>query len=250
MPSILTLFAMRGGTGKTALAANLAVTMAQQGLRTALVDLDLPAPGLHAIFGLRAGTFTHGTNCVLKKVCSLEEGFVDVTDHLSDPVSGSVLLLPGTPVHASLKSSYTLDQAASLYADLQRWAKDQSIDLILMDVQPGLAENMLFWLACADTLLLTMRLSQQDYQDTALLVEVARKLSVSRLGIVVNQVPALFSAGVVKSQIEQAYAVEVMAVLPQSNEFLAGSGPASTRFSDHPLTRQYLQIVESLRKNP
>lgn len=39
----------KGGTGKTNLLANVAVTLALKGLKVGVVDLDLKAPGLHSI---------------------------------------------------------------------------------------------------------------------------------------------------------------------------------------------------------
>jgi MinD-like ATPase involved in chromosome partitioning or flagellar assembly len=50
MASILTFYSYKGGVGRTMAVANIAVLLAQQGLRVLAVDWDLEAPGLHQYF--------------------------------------------------------------------------------------------------------------------------------------------------------------------------------------------------------
>ena len=56
------------GEGKSSTVANLAVTMAQSGRKTALVDCDLRRPSLHSLFDLKA-----------------EPGFTDAILHNGEP---------------------------------------------------------------------------------------------------------------------------------------------------------------------
>lgn len=54
-PLSLAIVSPQRGDGRSAAAANLAVTLAQRGTRTVLVDADLRAPRQQALFGLAAG---------------------------------------------------------------------------------------------------------------------------------------------------------------------------------------------------
>lgn len=247
MVQMVAFHAMRGGTGKTSLAANLAVTYAQQGQRAALLDLDLPSPGLYTLFGLRASKLNNDIHRVLDGKCSLEDAFCDITARLTIPMSGSVFLLPGLPSSASENQPDAIQKAGKMFQDLQKWAREHAIDVLLLDLHPGLDEVTLFWLAAADLLLITMRLDQQDYEDTALLVEVGRKLALPRMGIVVNHLPAQISPGVVKAQMEKTYGVDVLAELVDTEDFLAGAGPVVSTGADSQRSRQYLQIVDLMR---
>ncbi len=50
MSSIVTFYSYKGGVGRTMTLANVAVLLAQRGLRTLVVDWDLEAPGLEQYF--------------------------------------------------------------------------------------------------------------------------------------------------------------------------------------------------------
>ena len=52
MSTIVTIHSFRRGVGKSSLIANLAVLLALQGRRVALIDTDFQAPSIHLFFGL------------------------------------------------------------------------------------------------------------------------------------------------------------------------------------------------------
>jgi septum site-determining protein MinD len=93
-----------------------------------------------------------------------------------------------------------------------------------------------------------MRPDQQDYQGTGVTVDVARKLGVPRLLILVNKVPQSYDSEQVRHRVEEAYEAPVAAVLPHSDDLmaLASAGIFVLRFPDHPLTTLYRQVTARL----
>jgi len=92
---------------------------------------------------------------------------------------------------------------------------------------------------------LILRPDQQDYQGTSVTVEVARKLDVPQMLLMVNKVPEMLMDEV-KQRIEKLYNCEVAAVVPHSDELmtLASSGIFSMRYPDHPVTKLYKQLAD------
>jgi MinD-like ATPase involved in chromosome partitioning or flagellar assembly len=117
--------------------------------------------------------------------------------------------------------------------------------VLLIDTHPGLNEETLLSIAISDVLIVIMRPDQQDYQGTGVTVEVARKLDVPKLMLVVNKVPESFNFDEVKKRVEQTYNCEVAAVLPHSTEMmtLASSGIFVTKFPDNPITLGLKNVV-------
>jgi capsular exopolysaccharide synthesis family protein len=113
------------GEGKSTLASNLAVVMAQAGLRTLLVDADLRRPSVHRIFGL---TNQEGLTKVLVQDGQGLDGNVRMP-----PVENLRVLTSGpTPPNPSeLLGSHRM---AALLASLK-----QDADLIVIDSPPALA---------------------------------------------------------------------------------------------------------------
>ncbi|HYT92136.1 MAG TPA: P-loop NTPase [Gemmataceae bacterium] len=72
-PKVVQITSPASGDGKSLLAANLAVSVAQSGKRVLLVDADLRKPRLHRLFGVEAGT---GLASVLADKASLEKAIV------------------------------------------------------------------------------------------------------------------------------------------------------------------------------
>jgi septum site-determining protein MinD len=119
---------------------------------------------------------------------------------------------------------------------------------LMIDTHPGLNEETLLSIAISDALAIIMRPDQQDFQGTGVTVEVARKLDVPRMVLVVNKVPAVFTEEDVKRRVEQTYNCPVAAVFPHSDEMmtLASEGIFVLRYPDHPVTRRFEQLATTL----
>jgi MinD-like ATPase involved in chromosome partitioning or flagellar assembly len=100
----------------------------------------------------------------------------------------------------------------------------------------------------SNTLAIVLRPDHQDYEGTSVTLSVARKLKVPDLVLVVNKTPQVFDPEEVKGRVETAYACEVAAVLPHSDELMAlsSAGIFALRNPDHPVTGLLRQIAVRL----
>jgi MinD-like ATPase involved in chromosome partitioning or flagellar assembly len=106
-------------------------------------------------------------------------------------------------------------------------------------------EETLLSIAISDFLMIILRPDSQDYQGTSVTVEVARKLNVNNLALIVNKAPASYDPEALKQRIADTYQANVAAVIPHSDELmtLGSAGIFSLRYPKHPITKQYRQIA-------
>jgi MinD-like ATPase involved in chromosome partitioning or flagellar assembly len=118
----------------------------------------------------------------------------------------------------------------------------------MIDTHPGLNEETLLSIAISDALAIILRPDQQDYQGPSVTVEVARKLDVPRMVLIVNKLPAVFDPKEVQEQVEQTYRCKVAAVLPHSDEMMAlmSAGIFVLHYPDHPITHSLRNVVDML----
>lgn len=257
MAKIISVHSFRGGTGKSNTTANLAALMAMRGHRVGVIDTDIQSPGIHVLFGLEESQMKHSLNDYLWGKCSIEQTAYDVTRNLQKDVSGQVLVIPKGEVFL-IPSSIKPGEIArvlregydvSLLNDgFQRLITQLKLDVLMIDTHPGLNEETLLSIAVSDALVIIMRPDQQDYQGTGVTVEIARKLEVQRLVMLVNKAPTVFNFDEVKKRVEDTYKAEVGAVLPHSDEMmvLASAGVFVQRFPDHEITRKLEHVVDRL----
>jgi septum site-determining protein MinD len=249
MSKTVSIHSFRGGTGKSNTTANLAALMAMRGQRVGVVDTDIASPGIHVLFGVDDTGLGRSLNDYLWDRCPIEETAHDVTATIGSDVRGRVLLIPSSlragEIARILREGYDVgllnEGFRALIAALR-------LDALLVDTHPGLNEETLLSMAISDVLVIVLRPDQQDYQGTAVTVDVARKLDVPRLKMIVNKVPGAFDAEEVRTLVEGAYGCEVVAVLPHSEEMmmLASSGVFVARYPQHPLSALYRQALERL----
>ena len=250
MSKIVSVHSFRGGTGKSNTTANLASLLAMDGARVGVVDTDIQSPGIHILFNLDESEMGHSLNDYLWGKCAIKDCAHDVTGRLGAQVKGQILLVASSikagEIARILREGYDVGLLNDGFRD---FVSEMSLDYLLIDTHPGLNEETLLSIAISDALVIIMRPDQQDYQGTAVTVDVARKLDVPKMLMVVNKTPQAFDLDDVRSRVEQTYKVNVAAVLPHSDEMmtLASSGIFSLKYPDHPVTQGYKAIVAQIK---
>lgn len=249
MSKIISLHSFRGGTGKSNTTANIAAILAAGGKRVGVVDTDIQSPGIHILFGLSGGQVRHTLNDYLWGKCDIAQTALDVSANLDVPLQGKIYLIPSSiqpgEITRVLREGY---DAQLLTMGFRRLVDELNLDALLIDTHPGLGEETLLSIVISHTLVIILRPDQQDYEGTGVTVQVARRLKVPNMVLLVNKVPALFDATAVEAQVAQAYGCPVIAVLPHSDELmsLASSGVFALRYADSPVTALYRQAAAKL----
>lgn len=242
MTDIVSVHSFRGGTGKSNLTANLAALAALSGARVAVVDTDVNSPGIHVLFGLSDDPDRATLNDYLFGRCGIKDATYEVP--LGD--SGhSVRVIPSRlstgAITQVLREGYDVER---LNEGFLAAGRELGLDLLFIDTHPGLNEETLLSIAVSDTLVIVLRPDEQDYLGTKVTVEVARRLSVPELFLVVNKAYRGLDPARVTAEVGAAYGAEVIGVLPHSDKLMQYSsrGVFAMAFPDDPLTDTFRAI--------
>lgn len=164
------------GEGKSTAAANLAVTLAQGGQRTILVDCDLRKPSQHTLWGLPN---EHGLTTMLLETSALDRPPLQAVelDLLSILTSG-----PQPPNPADVIGSRRMDEVIG--------ALREQADYVIFDAPPVLAVTDASLLALkTDGLLLVLRVGVSRRDRTARAKEELERIGVPLIGAVLLDAP-------------------------------------------------------------
>lgn len=256
MSKIVSIHSFRGGTGKSNSSANIASLLASDGARVGVIDTDINSPGIHILFNLDENRMAHSLNDYLWGKCSIKDAAIEVTDNVkNDPESkvamnGQIFLIPSSmkvgEIARILREGYDVGLLNDGY---QQIIEDLNLDYLVIDTHPGVNEETLLSIAISDFLAVIMRPDSQDYQGTSVTVEVARKLDVPNMFMIVNKAPQSFDETELQKRIESTYRIPVAAVIPHSDEMmaLASSGVFSLRYPDHPVAQKYRNVADMIK---
>lgn len=186
----MTFHSFKGGTGKTTLAVNTAISLAREGKNIALVDFDLRAPSFQGYFQDSGESYFSD---FLLGDCSVESVFREVGEEIDVP--GKLLV--------ALTSFDFLKRQSQKVARLQ--AKDQAIvtklfeavkfletevDLFFIDCMPGASYRALDALLISDTIITVARPQKSEVLGlTELCGNVYFPLSnTAKVFLVINQI--------------------------------------------------------------
>jgi MinD-like ATPase involved in chromosome partitioning or flagellar assembly len=253
MGKIVSIHSFRGGTGKSNITANLAAQAALKGYRVGVVDTDIQSPGIHVLFGLNEANMGHTLNDYLHGKCEMEEVAYPIGEHVTEEpgckqLAGKALWLIPSSINSReiaevLKRGYDVN---ILNKGLKSLRKGLNLDYLFIDTHPGLNEETLLSIALSDVLLIVLRPDQQDFQGTAVTVDIARGLDVPKLLMVINKaLLTRYDPQQIQNYVEQLFNGTVAGVLPLSEDMadLQSRDIFSLRYPEHPWSKGLADVV-------
>jgi len=248
---IVSIHSFRGGTGKSNSTANLAALVARHGKRVGIVDTDIQSPGIHVLFGFNEERMKYALNDYLWGNCMIEETAYDVTSVLQEQgnKASKIYLIPSSikvrDITRILRDGFDFNLLNDGFHDL---IDALDLDYLFIDTHPGLNEETLLSLTISDVLVLILRPDNQDFQGTAVTVEVARKLRVPKMLLLINKALPVLDFDALRQQVEKIYNTPVAGILPVSDEIMqmASSDLFCLRNSNHPLSQEMEKVAKQI----
>lgn len=249
MPKVVSIHSYRGGTGKSNFTANLATTIALQGKRVGVVDTDLPSPGIHNLFSLEPELTPKTLNNYLWGEIAIEDAAYDVSANVGVKGNGKLYLVP---------SSFQADDIARILKDgydvklmndgFRRLVKALQLDYLFIDTHPGLSKETFLSIAISHLTLLILRPDKQDYQGTAVVIDVARQLKVRKMLLAINKVHSQMNRDALKQKVEETYDETVAGIFPLSEDVvkLASEGVFCVKYPEHPVSQEFFRVTQQI----
>lgn len=253
MPQVIAIHSYRGGTGKSNLTANLATAIALQGKRVAVVDTDLQSPGIHALFGLGETVLDKTLNDYLWRRRSIQDTAHDMSSSLKLEGQGKIFLVPASVDAEEIARILSEGYNVSLLNDgFRQLIKELELDYLFIDTHPGLSRETLLSIAIANLLILILRPDQQDYQGTAVTIDVARQLKVRKLMLIINKALSKLDFSTLQQTVETTYGAPVAATFPLSEDMVELGSRAlfCLQHPDHPFTHSLNQVAMQIVQQP
>lgn len=253
MSRIVSIHSFRGGTGKSNVTANVAALTAREGLRVGIVDTDVQSPGIHVLFGFDEDRVEVCLNDYLWGRCAIEDTAYDVTTALGSdvlPERARVFLIPSSlrpgEIARVLREGYDVSRLNDGFRSL---VDKLELDVLFIDTHPGVNEETLLSIAISDSLVIVLRADHQDFQGTAVTVDLARRLETPQVMLLLNKVLPPYDEEDLGRQMSAAYQVPLVGVLPLSEDMvrMASGGIFSVHHPEHTVTSTLRRVAAAIR---
>jgi septum site-determining protein MinD len=249
MSSIVTIHSFRRGVGKSSLIVNLAVLLALQGRRAALVDTDFRSPSIHLFFGLSDEKIPHTFNDYLRGQCDVLSTVQDITQRAAQNTDGKLFIIPASDKITDIMQIIRTPLNIDLYlSGLEKLGKELSLDVLLVDAPAGLNEDTLQEIAVSNAVVLVLHPDKNDFQGTAVTVDMIHRLLVPTTYLVLNDAPDNLDVDDAHRKLEETYNCDGVVVLKHSEDLMALSShqPFVLGHPGHPLTAQIRELAKRL----
>ncbi len=170
MGKTITIASGKGGVGKTTLAANIGVALAQKNFKVLLIDADVAMANLSLLLGMQASPITLHDVLV---------GESNIEDAIYEGPAGTNFI----PSGLSLESYRRVD-TERLEALVKQVAN--RYDFVLLDAPPGIEKNVMSAIAAADEVLLITMPTSPSIADVLKTKIISQRLGSAPIAVVVN----------------------------------------------------------------
>jgi len=170
---VLSITSGKGGVGKTAVVANIAVLLARMGKRVLILDADLGLANIDVVFGLAP---SHNLNHFFAGDCSLKEILVQ------GPLGIRIL-----PAGSGVQRFTRLDSEQKLRLLEALDAMHNDFDFVLIDTEAGISENVTYFTTAAQEILVVTTPEPTAITDAyALMKLLSNQYHEKRFNLIVN----------------------------------------------------------------
>ena len=126
--------------------------------------------------------------------------------------------------------------------------KNLQLDYLFIDTHPGLSKETFLSIAICHVLLLILRPDKQDYQGTAVTIDVARQLNVRNMFLALNKVYKSLDPEILKHKVETTYGEKVAGIFPLSEDLVqvASEDIFCLKYPDHPISQEFCKVAQSI----
>jgi septum site-determining protein MinD len=250
---IIAVHSYKGGTGKTLLSVNLATTLARQGRKVALFDLDFRAPSLATI--LKIDKLEHWLNDYLNGTCEIDKVLVDLSDNLH--LNGKLYVGLASPMTEAIRDMSAKDRKwemralGRLLALRTSLLNDKSFDYVVFDTSPGLQYSSINAIVSADLVIVATTFDRSDVDGTRRMLRELYDLFEKKTELVLNKVfdvSSLSEKERLQERVKDSYHVPLLAAIPCYCDVLKAGGSIifAVEKPDHPFTKIMDEIAKEI----
>ncbi|MFQ5815336.1 MAG: cell division ATPase MinD [Candidatus Hydrothermarchaeaceae archaeon] len=198
----ITVASGKGGVGKTAIAANLGIALAQLGRDVIILDADIEMANLELHLGLEG---------MKETLHSVLAGEADVKSSIYEGPEG-VKVIPG---------GISLDGLREVDPDKLEDVLNtliESTDILLIDAPAGLGKSVVTALAAAQQVMLVVVPEVSSMSDALKTKIVAKKLGSHILGAVINRAGYDVRTDLTSQEVEAILEVKILGTIPEDVE--------------------------------
>jgi septum site-determining protein MinD len=218
-PFKVAIHSFKGGTGKSTIAANLAVSLALEGRNVGVMDLDLAGPGLHVLLELKQEDIKLTLNDFFLDKCSAVDPVIDLTKRLGLK-KGKLVFVPASfradDIVRVLSKGYGIQNFRIAIQEISRL---HNLDCMIIDTHPGIDKSTLVAMGVCDIIVLISRIDSQDILGTGVMIEIANTLKKPGL-LLANMIPPGVDREKVKQRLETLFNSPVTEAIPFYTEVL------------------------------